>query len=100
MSIPPVCRICPVDPVFVERVCKLALQDAPSTMEARHHRPDRDTQDLRRVLIAEVTDVDQHDHVAEVVRDLGERRDDVVLRQRSTTFSSSLGPPSDSASLS
>src|SRR5205814_1541790 len=42
---------------------------------------DRDVEDVRRVLVAEVADVDENDHVAEVVRDRCERRDDVVLRQ-------------------
>ena len=57
------------------------LQDAPAAMQTRHHGADRDVEDLRRVGVAEVADVDEHDHVAEVVRHLGERGDDVVLRE-------------------
>ena len=48
-------------------------------MQAGHHGPDRNVEDLRRIGIAEVADVDEHQHVAEVVRHLRERRDGVVL---------------------
>ena len=47
----------------------------------RHHRADRDVEDLRGVLVAEVADVDEHDRIAEVVRHGAERRHDVILRQ-------------------
>src|SRR5579864_5153688 len=50
-------------------------------MKPRHHRPDRDVEDLRRVLVAEIADVDEYDHVTKVVRYGGKRRDDVVLRE-------------------
>ena len=50
-------------------------------MEAGHHRPDRDVEDLRRVRVGEVADVDEHDDVAELGRDLGQRVHDGVLRQ-------------------
>ena len=47
-------------------------------MQTGHDRPDRDVEDLRRVGVGEVADVDVHDHVAEVVGHGGERAD-VVL---------------------
>ena len=50
-------------------------------MQAGHDGADRDVEDLRRVRVGEVADVDEHEHVAEVVRHLGERLDDVVLRE-------------------
>ena len=69
-------------------------------MEAGHDGADRDVEDLRRVLVGEVADVDEHDHVAEVVRHGRERRDDVVLRQPLDDRSSSeAGSREDSSSL-
>ena len=50
-------------------------------MQARHNCADRDVQDLRRVGIGELADVDKHDHVTEIVRHLGERIDDRILAQ-------------------
>ena len=50
-------------------------------MQTRHHCPDRNVQDLGRVRIREVADVDEDDDVAEIVRHLGQRGHDVVLRQ-------------------
>ena len=50
-------------------------------MESGHHGSDRDVEDLRGVGVGEVSDVDEDDHVAEVVRHLGERADHVVLGQ-------------------
>ena len=50
-------------------------------MQPRHDCPDRDVEDLRRVGIREVPDVDEHDHVTEVVRYFGECFDHVVLRE-------------------
>ena len=51
-------------------------------MQPRHDGPDRDVEDLRRVRVGEVADVDQDDHVAEVVRHLRRaRRTIAVLRQ-------------------
>src|ERR1041385_7068224 len=55
------------------------LQDTPTTVQTRHHGTDRDVENLRRIGIAEVADVDENDHVAKVVRYLGEGGDDVVL---------------------
>jgi len=50
-------------------------------MEARHHRADRDVEDLRRVRVREVADVDEHDDLAELWRDVSERVHDGILRQ-------------------
>ena len=50
-------------------------------MQPRHHGTDRDVEDLGRLRVAELADVDEHDDVAEVVRDLGERVDDAALRE-------------------
>ncbi len=50
-------------------------------MQPGHHGADRDAENLCSILVAEVADVDEHDHVAEVVRHLGQRGDDVVLRE-------------------
>ena len=50
-------------------------------MEPRHDGAHRDVEDLGRVGVAELADVDEDDDVAEVVRQLGERADDVVLRE-------------------
>ena len=50
-------------------------------MQTRHDGTDRDVEDLGRVLVGEVADVDEHDDVAEVVRDDRQRPDDVVLRE-------------------
>ena len=38
-------------------------------MKAGHDRADRDVEDLRRIGVGEVADVDEDDHVAKVVRD-------------------------------
>ena len=57
------------------------LQDTPTTVQARHDGADRDVENLRGVGVGEVADVDEHDDVAKVVRHLGQRSDDVVLRQ-------------------
>ena len=48
-------------------------------MKAGHDGADRDVEDLRRIGVGEVADVDEHDHVAKVVRDGRQRADDVVL---------------------
>ena len=48
-------------------------------MQSGHDGADWDVEDARCVGVGEVTDVDQDDHVAEIVRHGGERRDDVVL---------------------
>ena len=50
-------------------------------MKTGHDGADRDVQDLGRVRVAEVAEVNEHEHVTEVVRHCGERRHDVVLRQ-------------------
>ncbi len=50
-------------------------------MEARHHGPDRDVEDLSSIRVGELSDVDEHDHVSEVVRHIGEGLDDRVLAQ-------------------
>ena len=50
-------------------------------MEPRHDGPDRDLEDLRRVRVAEVADVDEHDHVPEVVRHRRKGRNGIVLRE-------------------
>ena len=55
---------------------ELPLEDTPAPMQAGHDRPHRDVEDLRGIGVAEVADVDQHDHVAEVVRHVGERLHD------------------------
>src|SRR5947209_830438 len=60
---------------------QLLLQDTPTAVQTRHHGTDRDVEDLRRVLVAEVADVDEHDRVAEVMRHRRERSDRVVLRE-------------------
>ena len=46
------------------------LQEAPAAVEPRHDRPDRDPEDLGGVGIAELADVHQHDHLAEVLGQL------------------------------
>src|SRR5829696_4790931 len=61
------------------RLGKRLLQKAPPPMEAGHHRADRNVQDLRRVLVAEVPDVHENDHVTEIVWDGGECPYDRVL---------------------
>ena len=48
-------------------------------MEPGHDRADRDVQDVRRLLVGKLADVDQDDHVAKVVWNCGEHIDDVVL---------------------
>jgi hypothetical protein len=67
---------------------------------AGHDGPDRDVEDLRRVGVAEVADVDEHDDVAEVVRErrkgrhdrvLGEPLDDAVLVEH--LLAARLGDP-------
>ena len=50
-------------------------------MQARHHGADRDVENLCGVGIRELADVDEHEHVAEVVRHLGQRVDDRVLAE-------------------
>ena len=50
-------------------------------MQTRHDGADRDVEDLGRLGVGEAADVDEHDDVAEVVRHLGERLDDAVLRE-------------------
>ena len=50
-------------------------------MEAGHHGADRDIENLRGVLVAEVADVHEDDDVAEVVRYGRERVDDRILRE-------------------
>jgi hypothetical protein len=57
------------------------LEDTAPTVQARHHRADRNVENLRSVRIREVADVHQHDDVAEVMRHLRKRTDDIVLRQ-------------------
>ena len=49
-------------------------------MKARHDGADRDVEDLSRLGVAELADVDEDDDVPEVVGNLGERFRDVVLR--------------------
>ena len=48
-------------------------------MKAGHDRPDRNVEDLSRVLVREVADVDEDDDVPEVVRHLGKGLHDLVL---------------------
>src|SRR6266545_3763499 len=60
---------------------QLALQDTPRTVESAHHGADRDVEDLGSVRVAELADVDEHQHVAEVVRHVRERVDDRTLRK-------------------
>ena len=50
-------------------------------MQTRHDGADRDVQDLGRVRVGEVAEVDEHEDVTEVVRDRRQSRDDVVLRE-------------------
>ena len=50
-------------------------------MKARHDGADRDVEDLRGLRVAELADVDEDEHVAEVVRHRRERLGDVVLRE-------------------
>src|SRR3954468_19356260 len=57
------------------------LEDTPTAVQARHHRSDRDVENLCSVGVREVADVDENDDVAEVVWHLGEGGDDIVLRQ-------------------
>ena len=47
-----------------------ALQDTTTAVQTRHHRADRDVEDLGSVLVGEVADVDQDEDVPEVVGDL------------------------------
>src|SRR2546426_3118826 len=58
---------------------ELPLQNTPTAMQAGHHGPDRNVEDLGGIGVAEVADVDEHEHVAEVVRDLRQRSDGIVL---------------------
>src|SRR4051794_24873139 len=60
---------------------QLAFQDTPPAVQPRHDRSDRNIEDLRRFGIAEVPDVDEDDHVAEVVWARGESVQDRVLRE-------------------
>ena len=48
-------------------------------MKARHDGADRDVEDLGRVGIAEVPEIDEDDDVAEIVRERCERIDDAAL---------------------
>ena len=50
-------------------------------MQPGHDGADRDVEDLCGVRVAELAEVDEHDHVAEVVRQVGERVDDASLRE-------------------
>ena len=50
-------------------------------MKARHDGADRNVENLRRLGVGEVADVDQDDDVPEVVRDLRQRLGDVILRE-------------------
>src|SRR6187551_1812480 len=59
--------------------CELFLEDPSPTMKAGHDRPDRNVEDLSRVLVREIADVDEDDDVPEVVRHLGKGLDDLVL---------------------
>jgi len=47
-------------------------------MKTGHDGADRDVEDLRGIGVREVAEVDEHEHVAEVVRDFGEGCDDIV----------------------
>jgi hypothetical protein len=44
-----------------------------------HDGPDRDIEDLRRIGIAEIADIDEDEHVAEIVRHLRERGHRIIL---------------------
>ena len=57
------------------------LQEAPAPVEARHHRPDRDPEDLGGIGVGELADVHEHHDLAEVLGDLAERLDDAASRQ-------------------
>ena len=50
-------------------------------MQTGHDGADGDVEDLRRVLVGEVADINEDDHVTEIVRHLGEGLHDLVLRQ-------------------
>src|SRR5215210_1870522 len=58
---------------------KLPFENTPTAVQPRHDCSDRDVEDLRGLGVAEVADVHEHDHVAEVVRDRCERVHDRVL---------------------
>src|SRR5581483_3411824 len=62
-------------------LCEVLLQRPPTAMQPRHHGSDRDVEDLRRLRIRELADVDEDDDVAKVVRHFGKRLDDRVLRE-------------------
>ena len=57
------------------------LQPAAAAVQPRHHRADRDVEDLRGLRVAELADVDEDDRVAVLVGQLGERVHDAILRQ-------------------
>src|SRR5215210_722708 len=58
---------------------KLPFENTPTAVQPRHDCSDRDIEDLRGLGVAEVADVHEHDHVAEVVWDRGQRVHDRVL---------------------
>ena len=64
---------------------QLPLQDAAPSVQPRHHRADRDVEDLGRVRVAEVAEIDKHEHVAEVVRHLESAVTMSSCDKRSTT---------------
>ena len=50
-------------------------------MQTGHDGADRDVEDLGRVLVGEVADIDEDEHVPEIVRHGGEGVDHRILRQ-------------------
>src|SRR4029453_13288416 len=61
------------------RLGEVLLQNASAPVQARHDRADRNVEDLRRIAVAEVGEIDEQDDVPEVVWKISERRDGVVL---------------------
>src|SRR6185295_9452011 len=57
------------------------LQDTASTMKARHDGADRNVENLGRVGVTEVPEVDQNDDIAKVVRERRECVHDASLRE-------------------
>ena len=63
------------------RLPRARASASAAPVQAGHDGADRDVEDLRRLLVGEVADVDEHDDVAEVVRHVRRGRRRSVLRE-------------------
>src|SRR5450759_5989641 len=64
-----------------QRACQGLLEQPPRAVQPRHDGADRNRQDLRRLLVAELAEIDQYEHVAEVVWQSRQGIDDAGLRE-------------------